>query len=50
MSGLWKGMKEAQEVPGDLGGRSSLEYGNNHESNRTLGPFVGLFLQDLILP
>jgi hypothetical protein len=32
MNGLWKGMREVQEVPGDLGGRSSLEYGNNHGS------------------
>lgn len=33
MSGLWKAMREAQVVPGGLGGKSSLEYGNKHESN-----------------
>jgi len=33
MSGLWMDTIEAPKAPGDLGGRSSLGYGDSHESN-----------------
>jgi hypothetical protein len=51
MSGLWKGMKEARKVPGDLGGKFSLEYGDNHESNHFFG-FLSLdcYRMSFILP
>lgn len=39
-NGLWKDTKEVQEVPGDLGGRSFLEYGNNHEISNLFVTFI----------